>query len=289
GDDDDDEEEEAPQKPARISRREKRLTKNDLKLVLENVGLLASPAASPEKKKPKHRTTVYKDSDESGACSSDDGFIETESSEDEEDSSSSSGEQTPAAAPKPPVPSVAPKPAVPPIAPKTLVPPIEPKTPVPPNASVLPAMTPDQLSDFAGFYSCDPAEEENPFIPPPVLFAPPPAPVKPPGPVASRHSYITPGPLAPAVRDVCQPASRKKLPMGPQGRVKPTPESRSVAPLFNKGHKPLPPPPTKKEADAKKKRAGGFGDMPQDGVYIRNGQLFYRDKDGKETPRSWNP
>ena len=73
--------------------------------------------------------------------------------------------------------------------------------------------------------------------------------------------------------------------------MKPTPQTRSVAPIFNKDHRPLPPPPTKKAADALKKRSGGgaFGDQPQEGIYMRNGQLFYKDRDGKETPRNWDP
>ena len=73
----------------RISRREKRLTKKDLELVLENVGLLHEDAKkmmrntdkTPRQRLHRSSTTVYKDSDESGACSSDEGFIESESSE----------------------------------------------------------------------------------------------------------------------------------------------------------------------------------------------------------------
>jgi len=284
-DTDESDEEELPTKRVRISRREKRLTKNDLKLVLENVGLLQDNSDDKKQTRKKHTTTVYKDSDESGMCSSDEGFIETESSDDEEETPkhvAPAPKRTKKKAPQPS--SKKQPPTIPAVPSPASAPAAEPE----PEPALL-AMTTDQLSDFNGFYSCDAAGEDS-EIPPSILLAPPPALVKPPAPPVARHSYVTQCPLAPPRKENTSGTFPKKKPMAPPGRVKPTPQTRAVAPIFNKDHRPLPPPLTKKAADAKKKRAGGgFGDQPQEGIYMRNGQLYYKDKDGNETPRNWNP
>jgi len=74
----------------RISRKERRITRDDVALIKENVGL-----GGRRRKERKERLSVWKDEDELDACSADEGFVVEDDSEDEElgSGSGSGGDQ----------------------------------------------------------------------------------------------------------------------------------------------------------------------------------------------------
>ena len=63
----------------RISRKERRITRDDVELIKENVGL-----GGRRRKERKERLSVWKDEDELDACSEDEGFVVEDDSDDEE-------------------------------------------------------------------------------------------------------------------------------------------------------------------------------------------------------------
>jgi hypothetical protein len=251
-----------PAERVRISRREKRITNEDRALILENVGD-AEPALHDRPR----RHVVYKDSDESDVCSSDEDFVVADSSEEEEErrQARKKKKRVPAVSSAAPVPAAPAASAAPVPATRTAS-----AAPVPATRTAS-AATKAQTTDFDEFYSEQPDEAPAEVKLPPAA----PALTRPPS-IISRPS------LAPAAKAFTFPGRKK--PTEPAGRVKPMPATRVVAPIFQKGHKPLPPPP---KAAAKKR--GGVFDEPQAGIYIRNGQLFYKRADGTEEPRSWAP
>ena len=82
---DDHESEDEASPKVRISRKERRITRDDIDLVKENVGLKA-----PKYKHSKSRSSVWKDSDEDDVHSSDEGFVVDD---DEEDEASNGGNE----------------------------------------------------------------------------------------------------------------------------------------------------------------------------------------------------
>jgi hypothetical protein len=59
----------------KISKRERRIRKDDLRLIRENTGQETTPTKRSDVRSRVHKTRVYKDDDEEGVCSGDEGFV----------------------------------------------------------------------------------------------------------------------------------------------------------------------------------------------------------------------
>jgi len=69
---------------------------------------------------------------------------------------------------------------------------------------------------------------------------------------------------------------------------------RGIAPIFQKGYKPLPSSSTTTKTTStgkdKKKKNGGVvvDEPPQEGIYVgRDGQPYFKRADGTKEPRNW--
>ena len=238
-----------PEERVRISRKEKKLSRSDVRLVQENAGLRRQQVSRMERR---FERSAYCDTDESDAdsCSN---FVVDDVDElaSRIETSKKKDKKKKMLLPKPAArPRAAPAPA---------------PAPAPAAASLEPR-------ELESFEPCEPAAAASD-----VIFS-----VEPP-PVASGPRRIPAPALAPAFR--ADPPARAHKPAYKVGQIKPMVVDKKIAPIFlSKGSTITDPKAWKKQAS---KAAAAAAFPPQPGIFVKDGRLYYRDEDGRTSPRDW--
>jgi hypothetical protein len=236
-----------------ITKEEKLISRDDIRLVKENAGLCAKTRKNEFRQ---YQAAVYKDSDESSYDSSDmDGFV-VESKKELAKKTRRCGLPR---AYRSLVPSL-PPPSLP-----------APSLPAPPG----PAPRRSIVPNFSLPLDDSPAEDESgdkkeiAFSSKELVASP--APVRIRAPVSTclvsgcMNSHETP--------------RKKKAPPYKVGRAKSMIVNKKICPIFTQGARPAPGP----SAKDSRKPAGELAV----GIILKDGKLFYRDSSGKTSPREW--